>query len=446
MNWEKAGTQLRKTVKELGLFNAESLRVIDIDKDKGIYGVSGFLKNGGPLDLQEIRFAADRWSETEAQAWCDEQKIGGEMIATMTELVFREYKIKETFDIDDKEVFRTGVWNGDPYTVNDLDEMVKAFSDLKEKRGVPLKLGHDDEQNILQNDGFPAAGWITKLKRVGDRLVASFKNVPAKIKEFIEAKAYHPVSSEIWWNYKDKETGKIYPRVLTAVALLGADIPAVSSLNDWGKFYTEKGQAEAIKTYTLKASEGKSTFTEDAMTPEQIEALKKENEALKKNLTDTEARAATAEQQAAAVAEQLKKHGEQKRQEDILVFVDSSIKEGKLLPKEKDQVIALMSSIDDTKVVKFSTDGKEVEMGARKLFETIVNGMAKRVDFSEKTGDVEGETGQTNKKDEATDRSQKLYGLAKKYESDHEKEKVTFREAVRIVSKEHPELVEAESK
>ena len=39
----------------------------------------------------------------------------------------------ETFDIDNKEIFATGQWNGDPYTEKDLDNMVHAFEELKGK-------------------------------------------------------------------------------------------------------------------------------------------------------------------------------------------------------------------------------------------------------------------------------------------------------------------------
>jgi len=162
---------------------------------------------------------------------------------------------KELFEVE-KEIFATGIWNGDKYTEKDIDEMVRAFEELKDRRDFPLKLGHTDKQKLLQKDGLPAAGWITKLKRVGKKLVATFSKVPKLIKDLIERRAYKNVSAEIWWNYKDRNSGRLYPRLLSAVALLGGDIPAVQGLADFGKFYDESTESDDIRFY-----EYQETFT-----------------------------------------------------------------------------------------------------------------------------------------------------------------------------------------
>jgi len=163
--------------------------------------------------------------------------------AKQMEMDFTEKQ--DTFDVEDKEIFRTGNWNGDKYTVSDLDDIVKSFEALKGVKEIPLKLGHDEDQKILQRDGYPAAGWVKSLKRKGDILLASFRDIPRKIKELIERKAYKKVSAEIWWDYRYGD--KTYPRVLEAVGLLGADVPAVSGLGDWMKLYEEHD----IRTYIL---------------------------------------------------------------------------------------------------------------------------------------------------------------------------------------------------
>ena len=38
-----------------------------------------------------------------------------------------------TYDIKDVEIFKVGKWNGDEYTNKDLDNMVKAFDQLKDR-------------------------------------------------------------------------------------------------------------------------------------------------------------------------------------------------------------------------------------------------------------------------------------------------------------------------
>jgi len=123
------------------------------------------------------------------------------------------------------ELFREGTWKGRPYTGADLDGMVGAFEALKGKLRFPVKLGH------VKAPGTPAAGWIQNLRRAGNKLVADLVDVPKDIAQAWREKRYRQVSSEIAGNFKDEESGKVYPKVLSGLALLGAELPAVSGLN-----------------------------------------------------------------------------------------------------------------------------------------------------------------------------------------------------------------------
>jgi len=144
----------------------------------------------------------------------------------------------ETVDIDNVEVLAVGTWRGTPetktYTKKDLDEVVKSFKELTGNKQLnyepPVKLGHDAGQKLLQKDGYPAAGWIESLKRVGDKLVANIRDVPKKIGDIVKAGGYKKVSSEVYHDYE--MGGKVYPLVLKAVSFLGGDIPAVKTLQD----------------------------------------------------------------------------------------------------------------------------------------------------------------------------------------------------------------------
>lgn len=119
-------------------------------------------------------------------------------------------------DVRDVEVFKTGTWNGDPYVVKDLDAMVEAFGRV----GFvpPVKIGHVDAPDA------PAYGIVTALKRVGQRLLASFR-VPQAVADAIRSLHFPQLSSEVIWDLE--RNGKTFARVLKAVALLGAEIPAV---------------------------------------------------------------------------------------------------------------------------------------------------------------------------------------------------------------------------
>ena len=86
----------------------------------------------------------------------------------------------------------------------------------------------------------PALGWVTNLRRMGKQLVADFRDVPRAIYDLIKRKAYNRVSAEVYWDYED--AGRKLPRVLKAVALLGAEIPAVTSLAALESLYDTSGK------------------------------------------------------------------------------------------------------------------------------------------------------------------------------------------------------------
>jgi len=168
--------------------------------------------------------------------------------------------------INGVEIFSSGTWNNETYSVQDLDEMVRAFEENKKGFRPYLKLGHNEDQQLIQEDGLPAAGWIGNLYRRGEKLIADFVDLPEKIYQLIEKGAYRKVSSEIFWNIDIK--GSIYPRMLAAVALLGADSPAVMNLDDilsmYGikdfgqiKIYAGVGNDAIVKTHNYIPAETK---------------------------------------------------------------------------------------------------------------------------------------------------------------------------------------------
>lgn len=192
------------------------------------------------------------------------------------------------------EIFSAGKWNGDEYSVADLDEMIRAYNDTSATCKPALKLGHDDNQNILQADGYPAAGWIGKLYRSGEKLLADFIDIPEKIYQLLEKRAYRNVSSEIYWDAD--VNGKKYGKMLAAVALLGADMPAVSNLKDILSLYTKMNFSEkflytepkvvpTIKLYS---------FTKEATMPEELQKIQDELAAEKAKLAALEVEATAA--------------------------------------------------------------------------------------------------------------------------------------------------------
>lgn len=135
--------------------------------------------------------------------------------------------------IDGVEIFRCGVWKSKQFTEDDLDEMVTNWREFKDTWFKPaIKTGHDN------TPGKPAIGYLDNLRRVGAKLVADFVDLPTKFYKMIKDKRYDRVSAEIAPNLT--KGGKSYGRVLSAVAILGHEIPEVTGLRPLREYFTSK--------------------------------------------------------------------------------------------------------------------------------------------------------------------------------------------------------------
>lgn len=342
------------------------------------------------------------------------------------------------------EIFSVGNWNGTDITSDDLNDMVKAFEENKSYQ-LPLKLGHDKDQKILQNDGYPAAGWIERIYRKGDKLIADFKDIPAKIYQLIENKAYKQVSSEVFFNVD--VAGKKYRKMLAGVALLGADVPGVMNLNDMLAMYGHKQYESAhkiicdvdqeIKTeihffhketkmektalevkLEQELAEQKALFTkqQDDAKAAQEKALALEKEA--QELREFKAKAEEEKKQLAAE----KLEAEKKTQ---LVKFTSELKEAKLMtPSMQPIVEALMGDEQQNYTIKINDKNEKKFESKQELLKECLKlfKAASEVNFEENS--EEGDKGA----DELTEAD-----LVKKAEAYQDEHKVDFKTALRIV-------------
>ena len=141
-----------------------------------------------------------------------------------------KFQLPNTKTITGVKVFRVGTWNGIKFTKTDLAQIVASFHATKTAVKPFLKLGHNDGQEVLERDDLPAAGWVSDLRLEGDSLVADFQGIPAKVFDLIERGAFRGRSIEIWRDFK--VAGVTHKWFLTAVALLGSEVPAVDTLQD----------------------------------------------------------------------------------------------------------------------------------------------------------------------------------------------------------------------
>lgn len=136
----------------------------------------------------------------------------------------RDLGWKEIFEFDDSSM---------------LDIIISNFHKLKNTLKPPIKLGHDETQALVQNSGFPSAGWITDLKRESatNKLLAYFSSVPEAIIRLIENGSYKRLSAELYNNYIDPVTKKAFGPTIRAVSILGADVPRIKTLEDLTVIY-----------------------------------------------------------------------------------------------------------------------------------------------------------------------------------------------------------------
>jgi hypothetical protein len=179
----------------------------------------------------------------------------------------------ETVDIPAVEILASGgpvkaigsPPGGDFYTREDLERIVAAHHELGDEIRAPIKIGHSDRQKLAENSGLtagemPALGWLDNSTfRVEDdeeagvaKLVADAKAVPAKLAELMRSGAYRTRSSEIR-QYASQATQKSYDWVVNGLALLGANVPAIQTLDDVYRLYEradlEKPDAD---TYVIR--------------------------------------------------------------------------------------------------------------------------------------------------------------------------------------------------
>lgn len=268
------------------------------------------------------------------------------------------------------EIFAVGMWNGMDFTVEDLKSMAAAFHAFGDNHQVPLKMGHNDEQPFT--DGQPALGWVTDVWVDGTTLMSKFTDIPEVVDKAMEQKLYRNVSVELDLGVEYK--GSYYPWVLSGVALLGADIPAVNTLADlqayMGRELTSKSRAAftAIEgnkqSHSFNRSQnmsGENQETIDSLKA-QVAALKvemakmaEENVNLQRKLDDNSAKFKVVQ-----AAEETRKLNETRS--ELENKLEGMVKEHKLTPASRDE---FMRDFDEAK------DKETVVFAVKKLESTI---------------------------------------------------------------------------
>jgi hypothetical protein len=273
-----------------------------------------------------------------------------------------------------KDIFAVGKWNGAEFTAEDLNLIATAFNKLKDVHNVPLKLGHNEEQPMT--DGQPRLGRVAEVWKEGNKLFAKFVDMPRVVYEAIKQKLYNNVSIELDIGVEHQEN--YYPYVLSGVALLGADIPAVNTLDDLQAFMSRGDKLHAANHMQFAVDTG--NLNREVLDMAEVEKLQAEIETLKatieakdekiatfsKTTTDLESRLEKMEAE-----EDQRKADEQKatfarEKEDVAKRLEELVKSKVITPAQRESFMAGWKE-DDATIgnMKFSID--VLEKGAPKI-------------------------------------------------------------------------------
>jgi hypothetical protein len=325
------------------------------------------------------------------------------------------------------EIFRTGqqtdvsgrTWN---FTEADMQAAVAAYDPAL--FAAPLVVGHP-----TLND--PAYGWVNKLEIKDGLITAEPKDVEAQFAALVNEGRF-PKMSASWFPPGHSANPKPEGWYLRHVGFLGAAAPALPglkpasfaaddkdvvtfdfaashadnalwslsrlarSMRDWmiGKFGLEEAD-QVIPDYVVRdvetantqamsdstAMPGFAAPTETDNKPGTDNTAAADFAARENDLAAREAALLAREQQAAVLVQQTQAAS---RTAEFASFAEQLITTGKLLPREKDALVAFMAHIPADSVVSFAAeDGETTNSNSKAWFQGFMQSLPARVPYGE---------------------------------------------------------------
>ena len=354
-------------------------------------------------------------------------------------------------------IFRAGVQTAADgstceFSAADLQAVVDAYDPALHE--APLCVGHP-------RDNLPAYGWVKGLEFADGELRAVPDQVDPAFAEMVNAGRFKKRSASFY--LPDAPTnpkpGSMY---LRHVAFLGAQPPAVKGLRDVQFADAEEGVVEfgdwqdrsigslfrrlrewLISTSGLERADQVlpnweiQSIEEAAMTPPaqsaQSTALYAEGDAVSITAEDLAAREAALKSERDALdarAAELARRENAARLADFADFAEGLVKEGRLLPKDKAALVAVMGVLPEATFIEFGEGDQVVkDKPALQVLREFLAGLPKQVDFTERAPASKGAPEQVSNA-EIADRTRAY--VAKRAEVGHH---ISYSEAVDAVAK-----------
>lgn len=315
-------------------------------------------------------------------------------------------------DLQPLHIFKPGrhvALSGQSLTFGEADLAAIAQGYDPSLHEAPLVVGHP------RLDA-PAYGWVKSVAYADGALTATPDQVDTAFAEMVNAGRFKKISASF---YAPTAPGNPKPGAyyLRHVGFLGAQPPAVKGLRTPAFSEAEEGVV-TVEFGEADPPSDSPTHQEATVTPEEKAALEAENARLKQQLADAET-----QRQADATAQ---------RHQANAAFAETLVQAGKLPPKDKDLVAAVLDFAESGEAVEFGEG--DAKQPLAKAIRTFLGGLPKQIDFSERTAAETGDEGSVSfaaPSGYAVDNAQLL--LHRKAEAYRKQHKVDFATAFKAV-------------
>lgn len=309
------------------------------------------------------------------------------------------------------EVFKTGTHTDSSgqektWTEEDLDKIASQYDPKKHE--APLVIGHP-------KDNSPAYGWVEELKREGSNLVAKIKPTVQEFIDWIKNGLYKKISIALYGD-----------NTLRHIGFLGGTPPAIKGLKmpeftdgDFSEYELEIVVKKEEKKIEKKTEVKKMEIDEKAFKEleEKVKTLEAQSKSYEDAIKDKDTKIIELGNRTSETQAKLRKAEHEK-------IVDGLIGEGKLFPVHKDRTLKNLELYYQEGNQEFAEKGTRTEFEA---YKEELSKQEKLIEF----------------KEIATKGKAKESGgdWEKKIDEYMEKNKgVSYADAMKVVSKKHPEL------
>jgi hypothetical protein len=265
--------------------------------------------------------------------------------------------------------------------------------------------------------------------REGGKLLADFSDVPRALYDAIKAGLYKFVSVEL-----SQESGggdaTTTPRwMLDAAALLGADLPAVSTLKDLQSLTmtAARGGLRPAATFALTRAAGEH-FNQSSRSKAEMDEI-----------AELKAKLAAAEAETVKMRTEAQKERVERKRSEITAQFTAAVDAGRVLPRVQHRFTASRYFTDDAEVLKFTAEDIEREIKDHEVPEAERKATGKGAAQNKQSGDDDARFS-------ALPPDLKVVELREKYAADHHldlRKEEDFDHATKSVFRRHPEVAKA---